>query len=96
MVSTYVVILFFKVNGFEDHILQVDGNNSIEKSVNDSWFTQSSASSFIESVSAIPVLISSRPSSHVFKGRRSSSNKRIVRNNKAVEALNLPVFTVTV
>ena len=67
-------------------IVQLDGNVSIQEcsEPNDTPV----GSSFI------PVIISSRPSSKIYDAHRQCFNKRIIKDNKLIEALNLPAFTV--
>ena len=66
------------------NILQLDGNVSINNYV----YTSSYDSS------PIPVLISSRSSSAASSGIRTCMNKPVRKDNKLIEALNMPIFTV--
>ena len=77
-----------------DHsnFFQFDGNISLSQTSESSWFTQGS-DSFSES-SSIPVIVSNRESPTILPRRPPCSNKRVRRDNKLLEALNLPVFTV--
>ena len=71
----------------ESDIIQLDGNISLDAS------SLSSESSF-DNPSAIPILISSRTGSLLPDERRSCFNRNIRKDNRLLEAVNLPAFTV--
>ena len=76
----------FEVHSFEHmSIAQLDGNISL----NDELPTNDNPDE-----SFIPVIISSRQTSSEYQERRGCFIKRIIRDNKHLEALNLPTFTV--
>ena len=90
---------------YVENLIQLDGNISLDESSNslfnlhdDNCYKSEQADSdpltYTGSSNSIPVLISSRSSSFICKPVRISFNKRIIRNNKNLDALNLPVFTV--
>ena len=67
-------------------IVQLDGNVSINE-------CSIQCDSFDVPL-PIPVIISSRPSQRVSVEKRQCFNKRIIKNEKLLEALSLPTFTV--
>ena len=85
---------FVNRSGFEVHsfqhidIAQLDGNVSVSDE------PDASNNPDDESFFTIPVLISSRMSSRVYQERGTCCNRSIIRDNKHLEALNLPTFTV--
>ena len=66
-------------------IPQYDGNDTLNESILSEH--QSAFSS------SIPVIVSLRPSL-IADGRRPCFNKTLIRDNKLIDALNLPIFTV--
>ena len=77
-----------------ENFVQLDGNVSISESLDSSYAHSDNEELLGASSSPIPVLVSSRSSSSTFKEPRFCFNKTILRNNKSIEALNLPTFTV--
>ena len=79
---------------FNNHsdILQLDGNLSVTETINPDC-SQVANESLVHP-SSIPVFISSRTSSEAPKCKRQCFNKVIRKDNKLLEALNLPAFTV--
>ena len=67
----------------------MDGNDSLDSSM----YTQASDSSFQFSL-PIPVFVSTRHPQGHFEERRNCFNRNIRKDNKLIEALNLPAFTV--
>ena len=86
--ETFVTRSGFKVHSFQHiNIAQLDGNVSVSD--------EPDASNHLDDESfTIPVLISSRMSSRVYQERGTCCNRSIIRDNKHLEALNLPTFTV--
>ena len=76
-------------------IPQYDGNFSLDESIlSESDLAFSSSYPKDLGGSSIPVIISSRSSLPKTEESRLCFNKRIIRSNKCIEALNFPIFTV--